>query len=57
MSDPISRIGPTVPAYPVKPILPTRKEREPGQRQNKRREKSTPEEKRDDDKPTIDEHV
>lgn len=50
----IKHIGPT---YPVKPVQPTQKDRETGNRRKNRQEPDV--EKRDDDdnKQTIDEHV
>ena len=49
----IKHIGPT---YPVKPVQPTQKDRETGNRRQKRHKPDT--DKHDDDqKPTIDEHV
>jgi len=57
VSDRMSGIGPVGPTYPVKPLQPSQKDREPGKRQNKGRRKPEPDERRDDDKPTIDEHV
>lgn len=60
MSDLFSGIGKIGPSYPVKPVLPAQKDREPGKRHKDDRKKPETEERHDDDdenKPTIDEHV
>ena len=61
MSDLFSGIGRIGPSYPVKPVLPPQKDREPGERHKDDRKKPESEERHDDDdddnKPTIDEHV
>lgn len=49
----IKQIGPT---YPIKPVRPAQKDRETGKRQRKPDERP-PEDRDDDDKPLIDEHV
>ena len=58
MADYFSGIKQIGPSYPVKPVQPAQKDREPGSRRKKRPRPET--EKRDDDddqKPHIDEHV
>ncbi len=60
MSDLFSGIGRIGPSYPVKPVLPAQKDREPGERHKDDRNKPETEDRQDDDddnKPTIDEHV
>ena len=59
MSDIFSGIKNIGPSYPIKPVQPTQKDREPGSRPKKRQQPDT--ERRDDDDdeqtPHIDEHV
>ncbi len=56
MSDWMSGIKQITPSYPVKPVQPSNKDREPGEERKKKRE--LPEKERpDDDRPTIDDHV
>ena len=60
MSDIFSGIGKIGPSYPVKPVLPAQKDREPGKRHKDDRKQPETEKQHDDDdenKPTIDEHV
>ena len=57
MSDLISGIPKVGPAYPIKPVQPAQKDREPGKRHKKERNKPKTDERNDDDKRTIDEHV
>lgn len=57
MADNISGIRHIGPAYPVRPMQPSNKDREPGERQKKEQPKPQSDEHHDDDKPTIDEHV
>ncbi len=56
MSDLFGGIKQIGPAYPIKPVRPAQKDREPGKRQRKPEERP-PDDKDDDDKPLIDEHV
>lgn len=63
MADYISGIKHITPAYPVKPVQPTHKDRETDRRQtpqDERRDKGEKEPQNDEGgehKPTIDEHV
>ena len=57
MSDLISGIRQIGPTYPVKPVSPIQKDREPGERHKKETPKPEHEDLDDDDKPTIDELV
>ena len=57
MSDLISGIPKVGPSYPVKPMQPAQKDREPGERHKKESGKPKKDERHDDDKTTIDEHV
>lgn len=57
MSDLISGIPKVGPSYPVKPVQPAQKDREPGERHKKESGKPKKDERHDDDKTTIDEHV
>jgi hypothetical protein len=57
VSDLISGIRQKSPVYPVKPVQPAQKYREPGKRPKKDRRKPKIDERHDDGKTTIDEHV
>lgn len=62
MADIISGVRHIGPPYPLKPVQPSNKDREPSERQKKDQRKPNPEERHDEerhdnDKPTIDEHV
>lgn len=57
MSEYISGIPKVGPAYPIKPAQPAQKDREPGKRHKKERNKPKTDERHGDDKRTIDEHV
>lgn len=62
MSDLVSGIKQIGPAYPVRPAQPSQKDREPGQRNNKRqrpgKESDSDAAVADDESPrTIDEHI
>ncbi len=58
MTDIISGVRHIGPAYPVKPVQPAQKDREPGERHKQDPQKKPKSDERpDDDKPTIDEHV
>lgn len=56
MSDPLNGIKPTLPTWPVVPVKPATKDREPGDRKNEPRRRETD---ADDDEPksTIDEYI
>ena len=57
MADGISRIKDIVPAYPVKPAQPSKRDRESGSRAtNPPKPKAGPENE-DDDNPIIDEYI
>ena len=56
MADFVGGIKQIGPSYPVKPVMPAQKEREPDDR-SKKQPQPTSEKRDDDDKPTIDELV
>ena len=58
MSDLVNGIRQIGPSYPVKPVQPTRKDRETGRRKKKRQRPDTERRENDNDEtPHIDEHV
>lgn len=56
MSDPMNRVNPTRPPWPVRPLAPARKEREPGQRK-KGPVPQGPDGDDDERQSTIDEYI
>lgn len=57
MADYFSGIKQIGPSYPVKPVQPTQKDREPGSRKKRQRPETEKRNDDDDQKPHIDEHV